>query len=160
MKRILLLMVLLCIIFSQPVYANDRWYWVASNDTENAYFDTQTIRVENKRTNNLQLHLWAKFTYNQEGINELAQSKYAAGNNSVNWYNVAYSLDEVSISLNDSSVLFHTTYYYDKDNKIIYSLYKQEYTGWIQPPPGSMGEKIVTSAIIYAGNNINAIGTR
>ena len=158
MKRISILALVVLFMMSCTVFAADRWYWVSSNDTESVFFDTTTIKFENRQPGHIQFKAWVKFQYNEEGTQKLADQKHAVGDYSIDWSQVSYTLENVSIFLNGPYVSFHGIYYYDSNGSVL--LYVPESTPWISTVPGSVGEDIVRTLIIYTANNISSISKR
>ncbi len=151
MKRILLLVMSIMILFSGSVFA-ENWQWVDSNDSVGFFFDKDSVKYDIMPAlfvgQKEQIHrdiknCWVKVAYTAKSASELAKSYDDDSFNSV-----SYSLEKWTMYKERIAVEFVA--YYDNDGNTVYSSYVNNSSLIV---PGSFGESVCIAVNSYCLNN-------
>ncbi|MBP2635506.1 MAG: hypothetical protein H6Q72_1413 [Firmicutes bacterium] len=146
MKKILCL--LLFLMFASGVcLANDRYWWINSNDKIGFFFDTETIKFEKEMNfstlkysiNKNQANVWIKTVYNANGVNDMIQYRNKYNLPTDDWIKLSYSMANFIFDFKERKMKCLSTVYYDSDGNIL-EKYSSQDVRWEDVIPNTNGE--------------------
>lgn len=143
-------------------YAEERYKWIDSNNTESYFFDTATIKFTkdlSDKVNTNQIDVWIRIEYNSAGVQDRISVRKKNNIPTDGYENLSFTLRHTPFDIKNSKYSTLEIYDYDKYGNIL-DKHQARYVEWESIIPGSNSEYWLQEIKSYVITNWDSIMSR